>query len=59
MKYITLLMLMSIFYGCTSHDDSIKTSNCSAKFEYNCNCDSECTENILVDTVKKASKIVN
>ena len=38
MKYIILVIVGMYFIGCSAVDNDLKTSNCRAKVEFNCDC---------------------
>ena len=44
-----------VFSGCTNRDLDLKTSNCSARIDFNCNCEKD--SSLLTDTVDSATKI--
>ena len=55
MFVIFMVCATLILSGCSNRDLDLKTSNCSARIDFNCNCEKD--SSILTDTINSATEL--
>jgi len=50
---ILMIALAIVFSGCSVTDTDLKTTNCSAKIEFNCDCSKD--DEVIAEIVKEVS----